>query len=300
MCAVHSGDEVIDYFLNQSVVAGDGNENCTGVRHYKKWCVGRGDGWLRPFDPTFTPLDVKKREMRRICQFAIWLVQTLGIRATTANDYISSVNAWHRRRTFVGLAADADRSCVLAVLKGLARTHIPLRPTLNRIGIMAHHLAEGMDKVFGKRGQCSPQSQNFRAALATSFAALLRGCEGCFQDNKKKEFQFLPQRKHFQPLSNGAAAITIREAKRTSLKDVTPFSSSTLQLYPGGSYIDACAELQALTRVDPASPNAYMFKKANGKPIKVSELRDAVKDIARSVGLDPSMFGAHSLRCANV
>lgn len=287
---------MIDYFLNQSVVAGDGNENCAAVKHYKKWCLGRGDGWLRPFDPTSTPLDVKKREMRRICQFAIWLVQTLRIRASTANDYISTVNAWHRRRTFVGLAADADRSCVLAVLKGLARTHIPLRPTLSRIGIMAHHLAEGMDKVFGKRGKGTPEAQNFRAALSTSFAALLRGCESCFQDGKKEAFQFLPQRKHLQPLSNGAFGITIREAKRTSLKDVTPFTSSTLQLYPGGSFIDPCAELKALTRIDPAPSSANIFRKKNGKPIKVSELRDAVKQVARSVGLDPTMFGAHSLR----
>ena len=297
MLPLHSGKDLVEHYLNESVVSGDGNENSTAVRAYKEWSLARGDRVLRPLDPLNTPLHVKKREMYRICDFGIWLCHTRGIRASSANDYISTVNAWHRRRTFVGLAANADRACVLAVLKGVARTHTPLRPTLTRIGIVAHHLAAGMDIVFGKRGKGTAQEQNYRALMASCFAGLLRGCEACFQDNKALRFQFLPQRKHIQKLANNATGLVIREAKRSSLKDITPFSESTIQLYPGGSYIDACAEISTLLTKDPASPSDALFRKSNGQPIKVSELRDAVKAVARSVGLDPSFFGAHSLRC---
>ena len=87
-----------------------------------------------------------------------------------------------------------------------------------------------------------------------------------------------------------------KPTKRSSLKDITPFSESTIQLYPGGVYVDACAEIAALKKIDPAELSAHLFRKSNGKPIKVSELREAVKAVARSAGLDPSFFGAHSLR----
>ena len=268
------------------------------MRHYKKWCVGRGDKIHRPYDPINTTLDVKKRELLRLCHFAIWLCKSLGIRAATARAYISTANAWHKRRNLVGFAADADPEIITSCLKGVARTHTPIRSTMVRMGVCAHHLSSGMDLVLGKRGECSPANQNVRAALACSFAGLLRGCEPCFQDDKRADFQFLPQRLHLLDIQGGSKGIVIREAKRTSLKDITPFSSSTIEFYPGGEFIDAVAELLALQRIDRADPHAPLFRKPrSNSPLRVSDLRDAVKAIARAVGLDPANFGAHSLRC---
>lgn len=278
---------------------GDGNEGATGVRHYKRWSIARGDQVLRPYDPLLTTLTVKKRELLRLCQFAVWLCKVFGIRASTARDYISTCNAWHRRRTLVGFAADASPSIITDVLKGVARTHIPIRPTIHRIGITAYHLALGMDLVLGKRGSCSPKNQNLRALSASCFAGLLRGCEGCFQDNKPERFQYLPCRRHVVRLSNGAKGLVIREAKRTSLKDVTPFSQTTVQLYPGGAFVDAVAELDTLLSVDVCDSSSPLFRDPRSNThIRVSELRDTVKRIAAAAGLDPAFFGAHSLRCA--
>ena len=291
-------DDIVHKYLNESVVRGDGNEGATGVRHYKKWCVGRGDVIHRPFDPIITPLTVKKRELLRLCHFAIWLCKALGVRAATARDYISTVNAWHKRRNLVGFAADADPSIITLCLKGVARTHIPIRATFVRMGVCAHHLSYGMDVVLGKRGECSPQNQNMRAALTCCFAGLLRGCEPCFQDGKEAKFQFLPQRRHLLSTHRGGRAIIIREAKRTSLRDITPFSSTTIEFFAGGEFIDAVAELIALQHIDKADPHAPLFRKPrSNSPIRVSELRDAVKAIAKAAGLDPANFGAHSLRC---
>ena len=90
----------------------------------------------------------------------------------------------------------------------------------------------------------------------------------------------------------------IREAKRTSLKDVTPFHETTIQFYPGGEFIDAVAEIIALQIIDPASASDPLFRDPRSNtPIHVSALRDTVKAIARAAGLDPANFGAHSLRC---
>ena len=98
-------------------------------------------------------------------------------------------------------------------------------------------------------------------------------------------------------LHKGALGILIREAKRTSLKNITPFSQSLVQFFPGGKFIDPVAEISALKRIDPANPDASLFRKPfTNAPLRVSELRDAVKAVARAAGLDPSFFGAHSLR----
>ena len=287
-------------YINESVVRGDGNEGATAVRHYKKWCIARGDRIHRPLDPLVTSLAVKQRELLRICQFAVWLCHAFKIRVSTARDYISTCNAWHRRRNLVGFAADADGSIINECLKGLARTHIPSRPTLHRIGITAHHLALGMDIALGKRGECSPCNQNLRAALAVSFAGLFRGCEVCFQDNKQAKFQYCPTRAHIVALDGGSKGIRIREAKRTSLRDITPYSDTTVEFYPGGTFIDAVAELVCLSRLDPAPPEAPLFRDSRRQQLRVSVLRDTVKRIAAAVGLDPSFFGAHSLRCVSV
>ena len=289
-------DDTIQYYLNQSVVKGDGNEGSTAVRRCREWSIGRGDAVHRPFDPISATLDLKKREILRLCHFALWLCLAFGIRTATARGYVSTVNAWHKRRNMVGLAADADPYFIVQCLKGLSRTHVPIRPTYVRIGISAHHLASGMDKHLGKRGQCSAKNQNMRALLAVCFAGLFRGCEPCFQDGKPTAFQFLPKRKHIVQLGKGSKGVVIREAKRTSLTDITPFKSTTIQFYDGGEFVDAVAELIALQLVDPAKPDDPLFRCCGNRHIKVSELRDAVKAVAKAAGLDPAFFGAHSLR----
>ena len=98
-----------------------------------------------------------------------------------------------------------------------------------------------------------------------------------------------------RPLNGLALGLTIREAKRSSLKGVAPVKSSVVQLFPGGSFIDPVAELAALTVVDPQPPSAPLFRNGD-RPIRVSEMRRAVKECARVAGLDAAMFGAHSVR----
>ena len=89
----------------------------------------------------------------------------------------------------------------------------------------------------------------------------------------------------------------IREAKRTSLRGVAPVVSSPIQFYPGGKLIDAAAELVALMLADPARPDDPLFRDPySNRPFKVSYIRETLKKVAQAAGLDPSFFGAHSLR----
>ena len=292
-----SEDQQILLYINASVARGDGNEGSTAVNHYKKWSLGRGDTVLRPLDPLLTTLETKQREIVRIARFALFLVSVQGVSASTASSYISTVNAWHVRRAFVGFAAGAPLSISKSFLLGWARSPPPPRGVFQRLGITPQHLALGMDRVLGKRGACSALNQNIRASLSCAFAGLLRTCETSFQDGKPAQFQAIPSRKDLSFQSSGSASILIREAKRTTLKGVAPVVSSPIQFYPGGALIDAAAELVSLLPIDPAAPSAPLFRDPlSGKPFKVSFIRATVKKVAAAAGLDPSFFGAHSLR----
>ena len=164
-------------YINASVARGDGNEGSTAVNRYKRWSLGRGDAVLRPLDPLLTTLETKQREIVRMARFALFLVSVQGVSASSASSYISTVNAWHARRTFIGLAAGAPLSISKSFLLVLARSHPPPRGVFQRLGITPQHLALGMDRVLGKRGVCSALNQNLRASLSCAFAGLLRTCE---------------------------------------------------------------------------------------------------------------------------
>ena len=236
----------------------------------------------------------------RVARFALFLVRVQGVSASTASNYISTVNAWHARSNCVGLAADAKLSLSGAVLLGWARQNPPPRSVFQRIGITPQHLSVGMDKVLGPRGRCSPFNQNVRACLSASFAGLLRTCEVCSQDGKPAAFQILPQRRHLSSSAEGVKSILIREAKRNTLRGAALLLSSPIQFYPGGMLIAAAEELVALVSLDAADPSAPLFRDpASNRPLSVAFIRATVKKVAAAAGLDPSFFGAHSLRFTN-
>ena len=67
--------------------------------------------------------------------------------------------------------------------------------------------------------------------------------------------------------------------------------TSPIQFYPGGTFIDPVAELDALLMMDPARDDAPLFRDPNAnKPLSVKILRVAVKQIAHAAGLHPGFF----------
>ena len=240
---------------------------------------------------------MKRAEVFRIARFALFLVRVQGVSASSASGYISTVNSWHRRRCSVGLAGDARLSVSKDVLLGWARSHPPPRGVFQRIGITPQHLAAGMDLVLGRCGFCSAANQNIRACMVAAFAGLLRTCEVCFQDGKAAGFQAIPTRAQLTRSISQIFTLLIREAKRNSLRGVSPVASTPVQFYPGGKLLDPTLEFSALLKLDPASGSSPVFRDpSSNKPLKVSFIREMVKKVATAAGLDPSFFGAHSLR----
>jgi hypothetical protein len=266
------------------------------VRHWKRWNLLKRQPIFRPVDPLTASLPRKCAELWVLLRFVYYLLFVVGVAPPTAMQYLGTTNAWHRRRTLVGLAADMPFDIISEMARGAARIIVrPARPP--RFGMPPQSLAVGMQMVLGRRGFCSRTAQNIRAGLATTFATLSRGCEMFGRSGKPHDPHRDPLRSDLAP-SGGAYSVAIHEAKRCTLTGVAPGKRTRLHVPRGGVLLDPAAELDALLAVDPAPPSAPLFRDATtGAAISVEQIRAVVKSIAHAVGLNPANFGAHSLRC---
>jgi hypothetical protein len=287
--------------LNAASARGDGNDMHTALRRYREWSHARGEQPLRPLDPTTATLGEKAAEVARLMRFVHWGVRHLGVAPETMMGYMSIINANHRRRTFVGLAGDMDLGLLAELAKGMARSHVP-RPSTPRYGTAPRLLARGMDIALGPRSAALDTAlrANLRAAVATTFAGVLRGCESCLQQGKQFHPLRDPTRADVRSRASGKV-MAIHEAKRVSLAGVALQKTTDLLLVAGGAFIDASAEIDAMFLADPVPRERWattpLFRNpVTNRPILVSQLAATVKAIMAAVGRDPRNFGAHSLR----
>ena len=116
---------------------------------------------------------VKLREERLVMRFIMWLVDSRDILASSAANYLGSVQGWHLRQTGVKLCAGLRLARVAEIVKGLKRLRgDPGRRV--RKGLSPDVLRRQMDK------QLDPTTvggANMRAALSLGFQGLLRGAE---------------------------------------------------------------------------------------------------------------------------
>ena len=153
-CLSHLGDESLDCdimrMIDAGIARGDGNEGHTGVKRWKLFCQQRHISPLRPLDPISTPLHVKAAEVWLCLRFVYQLINhsLSPVSPATGIAYLGTANSWHKRRCFVGLAADSSLAICGEMAKGLARfIHRPPRPP--RYGLPTQALAMGMDLVLG-------------------------------------------------------------------------------------------------------------------------------------------------------
>ena len=100
-----------------------------------------------------------------------------------------------------------------------------------------------------------------------------------------------------------AGARTYRALRMRKRKDLRVLRGKHDTVYlseaADGAFFDAMAELDTWLqrrRELGFGDERPLFCWASGAPVRVSELRDVVKGLMRSIGLDPARFGAHSLR----
>ena len=238
--------------------------------------------------------------------FVVWLVVSrpsgrfLGAR--TAAKYASTVRAWYHRRTRRQLGVGASAGRLRQIAQGMLRdiTHPPPR---ERVGVTPADLSKAMDGKYGARGApgASGEQQMWRACFSTMLTGLMRGCEVGLDDVRRERWE---EEQHVTPVdvsfftTGGGRHVQMQMRKRKDLR-VLRGKHSTVFLAGGGSMIDAPKELEVWMQRRAAlfgEESGALFCHASGECVTVSEIRDEIRDLMMSIGRDPSLYGAHSLR----
>ena len=301
-------------YLNARTVDGARGLRTPGVRWWLKYVVlGRG---ALPFTrlTSNSPHEEKVEAEQMLMDYVVWLATCRPsgrpISARTIKKYVSQVRSWHRNEFRTELCGDLDFAAVNGLLTGICRL-IAQPPRKERWGVRTQELAEAIGRFLSGE---TASSASWAAALTVAFCGLLRGAEFALQPGEA----FDPV-KHltrgdicFETDEAGRefVRLRIRVAKRKPGRE----KETTLLLGGGGTLLDPVAALKRMLRLDPLTPadaagqlprrwaqegslaaRTPLFR--DGKSaLTVTAVRDTVKTMMGALGLDPRIFGAHSLR----
>ena len=101
----------------------------TAVRHWRRFCgEAAPDGsYVRALEWNATRAE-RLDEEYLVMRFACWLVVEVGVQPSTAEGYISTVQAWHARRFGCRLAGGMQLSRVRGLLKGMVTAQGGVKP----------------------------------------------------------------------------------------------------------------------------------------------------------------------------
>ena len=284
-------------FLNASRADKKGGQHSTGVRYWLIYMVyGLG---LSPIqDPRDTSWETAVRYEDHLEGMAVWIAteRPYGRQVSHASisKYVSSIRAWYHRfyRGTLGLGAEGSR--IRDVLDGYAR-EVEQPPPRERVGCTPAHLSTALAAL--------RPGHMWRSATTFAMAVLARGCEVALDSSRGETFDatqhMTVEDVEFFCDARGVEHARIRMRKRKDLR-VLRGKQAVVYLSGGhGGFFDSVSELRAwidLRRAAGIADDRPLFCHMDGSAITVSQLRDIVKELMSVVGLDPNVYGAHSLR----
>ena len=283
-------------FLDASMADKAGGRHSTGVRYWLIYhCYVLGTNPIP--DPRDRRYEVLVMWEDRLEDVGIWIAieKPYGnsVSYKSIGKYCSSIRSWYGRfyRAQLGLGATNGR--ITDLLKGYARL-VDQPPPREREGCTPAALAEGMAVV--------RPGQNWRAALTFGMAALARGIEFALDGARGEKFTVSEHMtakdvKLFQ--ESGFLNASIKMRKRKDLRVLRGKHSDVVLGGGGGGFFDPVDELMEWLRQRRAAgipDDAPLFCHWDGRAFDVREVRAMVKACMEAVGLDPALFGAHSLR----
>ena len=247
----------------------------------------------RPMDP-MTPLWQKLNEEWLFMRFACALVEQRHVTIGTVRNYCSAVQGWHSKEHGIKLAAGLKLERLPAMIKGLRRVFGDPEVKLRR-GFAPQALRRAMDLLLDPD---HPPHANIRAAIAFAFQGLLRSAEFCLKDGKA----FIPKiyltRFDIKELTRQRLIIMMTPCK--NMKELGG-KTSPIVIGGGGEFIDSCAEVINMLRVDPTAPgherSTPLFRTpSDNRPLRYSDLLALLRALMLAIGENPAQFGTHSLR----
>ena len=287
-------------FLNAANADRHGGRHSSGVRWWITFCVyGRGLSPIPDARRLALSLDYRVAVEELLEDYAVWLAvyrpSGRQISAKSISKYVSSARAWYKRFYGQELGLGARCSRIQDLLKGYARL-VDQPPPRKRHGCTAHALREGMGRRY-RDGSVS--CVMWRAALTVGFCLLARGCEIALDAGEIPD-----PSQHLVPsdvvffTAGGVMHARMQMRKRKDLA-VLRGKHAQVVLAGGGAIFDAVWLLEQwldLRRRRGIPEQAPLFCWPDGRGVTVDELRDEVRAVMEASGLDPMLFGAHSLR----
>ena len=281
-------DYLINEALNNATADGKRGAKHTGVKAWIAFCIDLGVPWIRVLDPC-APLADKLDEEWLAMRFIAALVEERGINATTAAGYFSSVQGYMARETGVKLAGGMKLERLPQMIKGLRRMHGERHKPLRR-PISPDKLRHAMDRILDPT---NPAHANMRAAIATAFQGLLRSAEYTGLRGKNTIL-----RSDLKQLSLEQLVVMMHPCK--NMHHIHG-KTCPLVIGGGGKYIDACAEIVNLLKVDntrghPDDDVPLFRDPATNKPISYHDMNALIKQIYQVAGIPLDECGTHIMR----
>ena len=288
---------------NATCSDGVGNSTHTAVKHWGRFMVkGLHVNMVRPFDSTTTSLAVKLGELDFVEAFAWWLVKHVGTNTETAWSYVCVVNAWHHRAVGVYLAANFPLDRIKNMLSGMQRlSGVPV-PRLKRIGVRPQRLWQAMRGAYQDHTKLQA---NYATALQVGLVALARAGELVSGlPRGQVDFKRHPSRKHVQfkynsegkPVGCTLWIVNSKAKGAESLRRLpVPLPMTGTYLSPGQALWDLIHVIDPVPADQFATTPLFRIPSTN-KILTVTQLRNEIRFLMSSLGLDGSLYGAHSLR----
>ena len=271
------------------------------MRWWVRYCtVGRGLSPLQHVERD-APHAAKLEAEVVFMDFALWMYfekpSGRSVSVNSISKYISQIHAYLEREHGCLATGGMDRVRLRALLKGLRRVfgQPPKRP---RYGVRTQDLARAMSESLSGG---TPLELMWCALLSVGFCGLMRGAELAVLDGTGfDEVQDLTLDDVMFGVDGGVSVsrLMMRPVKNAKILRGKTFA---LVLAGGGSLIDPVEALRAHVAVAAAAvpesewASTPLFS-VGGQPIHVRDVRRVVKSLMASIGADPRMFGAHSLR----
>ena len=200
-----------------------------------------------------------------------------GLAPTTIKTYLAAIRAW-----IISLGLNEPliwTPRVHLALRALSRSHSPRQPQP-----ITYHLLDAMlSKLSSSRDHLIIAS-----AISLQYFACLRASELCSNLSQARA----PTRSDISFYSDAGALVM------TYLCHSSKTAPHGFQVHVGCSGMPACAPciMHRYLNLHPLSPSDHLFTLSSSLPLSYSLYNSIIKDLVKSLGLDPSLYSSHSLR----
>ena len=272
-----SWDDAIAKYIDLSYHDGKGGDKSTAVRHWRRFCAEEAaDGsFVRALEATATRAE-KLDEEYLVMRFACWLVVERGVLPSTAEGYVSTVQAWHARRFGCRLCGGMPMMRLKALYKGMVTAQGGVRPKKKRLGLKPRQLARMMARLLGGK---SALEANWRACLATGFCGLLRGAELGVASGEAWAAETCLSRADVSLRRNGGSeeAVLMTRPRKQGARKTQQGKQVPLLLVGGGRFLDPVKALKELFERDPVPEHERaatpLFRGMDGKAFSTARVR---------------------------